>query len=255
MKFFNTHTEEEEEKAWPKCYRDLSPICLEGNQRMVFDRIESWVNNPGGPRICLLDQPAGKERSTIAGTIAGSMSEPGQLVAALFCSKANEDLKAIFSKLAVQLALKNREFRLKLIRVLEEASNPFLANLDKGKRAIVEPLESCRQNAEVVPITLIVIDALDVYEDPDPLQQFFKALEAVACAPEVSKLNLKIFMTADHQGVATFRRGLRLTKLKEGVDMVLIADQDDESGDIVEPGARSCLEPAIPSDQNPDHPM
>ena len=168
-------------------------LCLAGTRKTILEDIKNWAEDFNMPPIYWLNGSAWVGKSTIARTIAESLSKNEQLGASFFCSRKEEDLsnpKLIFPTLAVQLAHKYPLFKSKFIQAIRHNPEVGHGSLEaQVKQLIIGPLEqSCIQG------TVVVIDALDECKDKEAVSQILSVLKALMF--EIRKIKLKIFIAS-----------------------------------------------------------
>ena len=172
-----------------------------------------WLNECDKRQpIYVLRGVAGIGKSTVSKSVAERAVDAGNLVASFFFSRNEKNRKtarSIFPTLAHQLAIHNREFAGRLIKVLQD--DPSAAERDLKRQfssLLAWPLRPLMANGDPI---LLIIDALDECEENDAMTVFD------ILAREVPQLRrLKIFITSrpercirhaleEHEGHEQFR--------------------------------------------------
>ena len=165
-------------------------ICHSGTCNSVLEEIKLWAMDFDKPAVFGLSGLPGTGKSTIARTVAESLSRDGLLGASFFCSRNDQDLsnlKAIFPTLAVQLAdsFPNRFIE----RGSSGGADPFSINFEHQiDELIVGPLKDSG-----ICGTVIVIDALDECKDEGLCSNLFSALNM--SISKIREIKLKFFIT------------------------------------------------------------
>jgi hypothetical protein len=142
--------------------------CIDGTRNGVQERIVSWATDASSPPIFWLSGMAGKGKSAIAFTICKLFDEknpnkpPGaSLGASFFCSRQVESLRCrqnIVPMLAYQLACHSRSFAEELDRAEHDAID---VSSEQVEELLVKPWKASVEGRPPLPLTLVVIDALD----------------------------------------------------------------------------------------------
>ncbi|KAL3608845.1 hypothetical protein FPOAC2_03856 [Fusarium poae] len=151
--------------------------CLEGTQHSILDKIQEWVENPGGEMIFWLHGMAGTGKSSVALTAANALKEGkpfteinppprnATLGASFFFRQGDatrNSTRAFFQTLARDLADVSPTFKTLIATAIE--NNPTIATKapqQQLENLIVNPL-SILDDKSFLPIHLIVVvDALD----------------------------------------------------------------------------------------------
>ena len=197
--------------------------CMKGTRRGVLIQLEDWLNDEQDKRVFWLNGLAGTGKSTIAQTFAEMTFADGMLGASFFCSRYYEDrsnLQAIFPTLAFQLARRYRDFREKLLPVLNASPDVGRESLcSQMEKLIVQPFQ------ETQIVTLIIIDALDECRDEEPASALLSVL-----ARYLHKIPLvKFFITGRPE--PRIRSGFRLQSLQPHTDILRLHEVERASID------------------------
>jgi AAA ATPase domain len=145
-------------------------ICMPGTRTRVIDQIMEWATNENDRTnpICWLYGPAGTGKSSVAHTIAESLTEKGWLVLTFFFSRSGRDrtsLTKVFTTLAYQLAASKALLpsAQQLIGEAIQDRSVFSANFGiQFHRLVADPI----MFHESVPQIIIIIDGLDECDSP-----------------------------------------------------------------------------------------
>ncbi|KAI0026396.1 hypothetical protein K488DRAFT_92661, partial [Vararia minispora EC-137] len=141
--------------------------CTKGTRVDVLKRISEWATDPSSPPIFWLSGMAGTGKSTIAYTVCHDFDEDdavdgARLCASFFCSRqveAQQQLQNIIPTLAYQLACQSRSFAGAVVDVNQMIIHDPSKHV---KKLLVTPWkQSMKDRRDELPLSLIVIDALD----------------------------------------------------------------------------------------------
>jgi hypothetical protein len=173
--------------------------CAQETRVDILKRIADWAVDASSTPIFWLSGLAGTGKSTIAYTICDQFDKeglPARLCASFFCSRQVEDLRQlgnIIPTLAYQLACFSRSFSeclAKVDRVALHVSN------EQTEKLLVAPWkQSVNSRFSELPLSLIVIDALDEIEDDGGEKLLTRLLDATAKAGAGIR-GLKILVTS-----------------------------------------------------------
>ncbi|KAI0026929.1 hypothetical protein K488DRAFT_91649 [Vararia minispora EC-137] len=144
--------------------------CTEGTRVDVLKRISNWAADPSSPPIFWLSGMAGTGKSTIAYTVCHHFDSDkvggARLCASFICSRQVEALRQrqnIIPTLAYQLARQSRSFA----EAVVDADPMTLHNSGEHvEKLLVTPWKrSMKYRQDGLPLSLIVIDALDEIEN------------------------------------------------------------------------------------------
>ncbi|KAI0026809.1 hypothetical protein K488DRAFT_91838 [Vararia minispora EC-137] len=153
------------------CIGDTPPRekCTEGTRVDVLKRICAWATDPSSPPIFWLSGVAGTGKSTIAYTVCHHFDSDvvggARLCASFICSrqvKALRQLQNIIPTLAYQLARQSRSFA---EAVVHADPITLYSSSEHVQMLLVTPWkQSMKDRRDELPLSLIVIDALDEIE-------------------------------------------------------------------------------------------
>lgn len=175
------------------------PLCLLGTRTKILERIDQWTTDPQGERIFWLSGMAGTGKSTIARSLAHSLSERKQLGASFFFSRGRGDrgnASKFFTSIAYQLALWDADNGA-LARSIRKAfgQHPDIvkrAKRDQWKHLIQEPLSQMESHSTHRIVLILVIDALDECEDERDVRLILTILSE---AKSFDHIQFRVFMT------------------------------------------------------------
>jgi len=161
--------------TWKDCVQGAKYQCLDGTRVALLEEIETWAEDLTQLPILWLNGIAGTGKSTVAQALVEWGHTHGKSVASFFCSqhtRSYRNLHFIFPTLAIQLA--------EMYPIVQSTLAPLLQyNPDiiyelpssQMEKLIVEPLKL------VDSLTLIVIDALDEWEDDTSQSVLLSSME------------------------------------------------------------------------------
>jgi hypothetical protein len=138
-------------------------ICKPGTHTRVIDQIMEWAVNENDRThpICWLYGPAGTGKSSVAHTIAETLTDEGWLVLTFFFSRGRHDRTAlikVFTTLAYQLAASRT-----LLPSAQQSIGQAIANFGtQFHRLVADTIMSPAS----VPQIIIIIDGLDECDSP-----------------------------------------------------------------------------------------
>lgn len=156
--------------AFNSRHHQHEPRCVPNTRVDLLDHLMSWSNS-SEKCIFWLSGMAGTGKSTIARTIAASISDQGHLGASFFFSKGQGDLGhagKFVSTLAYQLAMVSstlKGFICDAIRDQDDITHQSLFN--QWKKLIIEPLSKMDSSRSHL---VLVMDALDECECEDDIR-------------------------------------------------------------------------------------
>jgi hypothetical protein len=183
--------------------------CTKGTRVDVLERICEWVVDHSSPSIFWLRGMAGEGKSTIAFTICELFDEENEnpekppdvsLGGCFFCSRQVEDLRRrqnIIPMLAYQLACHSRSFA----TALDAADHDAIDTSDKQvEKLLVKPWKaSVKDRPAPLPLTLVVIDALDEIDGDGGEKLLRELIQATTAIQETARdgmHGLKILVTS-----------------------------------------------------------
>ena len=145
--------------------------CLEGTRQSIRQRIEEWGASTTGPNIFWLIGPAGTGKSTLARTLADTLTAGGSFVGGYFFKRGDKDrngMSKVLSTLASQVAEAIPRFDVLVNESLGSMSKDSLEKRPRQtqfKLLFSDPLNALTtQGAKVM-----IIDALDECSDQEDI--------------------------------------------------------------------------------------
>jgi hypothetical protein len=173
--------------------------CARETRVDILKRIADWAADASSPPIFWLSGLAGTGKTTIAYTVCDQFDKeglPARLCASFFCSRQVEDLRQlgnIIPTLAYQLACFSRSFSECLVNADRVALHVSKEQMEK---LFVDPWkQSANSRSGELPLSLIVIDALDEIEGDGGEKLLTQLLEATTKAKGGIR-GLKILVTS-----------------------------------------------------------
>jgi hypothetical protein len=204
--------------------------CAKGTREDVLGRICSWAIDDSAPPLSWLRGMAGEGKSTIAFTICELFDEenpdkPGDvsLGGSFFCSRQVEALRrrqSIIPMLAYQLARHSRSFATALDAADHDAIDT--SNGQVEKLLVIPWNASVKDRPAPLPLTLVVIDALDEIDDDGGkklLEELIQATNAIQKTAQDGIHGLKILVTSrPHPSIADAAKDLRFVYRLEDIE-------------------------------------
>jgi hypothetical protein len=182
---FNSHTEEHNAR------------CLPNTRTALLHTIAEWANKRDSKPIFWLSGMAGTGKSTIARTIAQSLSEAGQLGASFFFKKGEGErgnASRFFSTIATDLAAREPGMLPGIRKALDEDSALSQRALkDQFEKLILHPLSGVQQPRLIATALVVVIDALDECERDEDIRAI---LQLLARTKDLRPVSLRILVTS-----------------------------------------------------------
>jgi hypothetical protein len=183
--------------------------CAEGTREDVRQRIRSWATDESSLPIFWLSGMTGEGKSTIAFTICELFDEENKhpekpldvsLGGSFFCSRQVEDLRRrqnVIPMLAYQLACHSHSFA----EQLDKADINAIDTSDRQvEKLLVTPWKaSVKDRPAPLPLTLVVIDALDELDDDGGeklLKELIQATNVIQETAQDGMRGLKILVTS-----------------------------------------------------------
>jgi hypothetical protein len=172
--------------------------CTEGTRVDVLGRIIDWASDASSPPIFWLSGLGGTGKSTIAYTVCRHFDNEGLLVrlcASFFCSRQVAELRRlqnIIPTLAYQLARVSCSFAQRL-----SDADPLSVHIssEQVEKLLVDPWQQTVHTRPVeLPLSLIVIDALDEIDDDGGEKLLRELIKAIRSATDMH--GLKILVTS-----------------------------------------------------------
>ena len=172
--------------------------CLPDTRVDLLQQIITWSKDPSGACIFWLNGIAGAGKSTIARTVARTLSDQRQLGGCFFFSKGRGDLGhagKFFTSLAAQLTTSLPFIRPYIYKVIEEIPDIFQRCLaDQWKYLILQPLTNDLKKVTLLSkVFILVIDALDECEGDDDIRLILRLLAELKTLDAV---RLRVFITS-----------------------------------------------------------
>jgi hypothetical protein len=173
-------------------------MCTAETRVDVLERIIDWAADASSPPIFWLSGLAGTGKSTIAYTVCDHFDTeglPARLCASFFCSRQVAELRRlgnIIPTIAYQLARFSRSFAEPLAKV-----DPLAAHVssEQVEKLLAVPWgQSVHGRPDELPLSLIVIDALDEIEGDGGEKLLRDFIDAVGAATYMQ--GLKILVTS-----------------------------------------------------------
>ncbi|KAK4103864.1 hypothetical protein N658DRAFT_483962 [Parathielavia hyrcaniae] len=184
------------EASFDAANKQRGESCLPDTRRDVLAQIRKWADGDGNKHIYWLKGMAGTGKLTIALMVAHQYSYKRRLGASFFFSRGGGDLtsaRRFATTIAVQLAESSPELHKRIAGAV--ASCPRIRGLglyDQWERLVLQPLAQLGAEAFSQPL-VIVVDALDEYDNNDDVSLLVRCL---AAAVAVEQVDLKLFVTS-----------------------------------------------------------
>ncbi|KAL3479405.1 nucleoside phosphorylase domain-containing protein [Aspergillus californicus] len=202
--------------------------CLENTRVALLAEIHEWSTARNSPPIFWLQGIAGTGKSTIAKTVARTLSEEKSLGASFFFSRGEGDRgnpERFFGSLVYQLchsSVLQQGHMTQLRSIVHEAisATPEIfmkADAEQLKHLIMQPLLRLKQeNPELQrkPV-VIVVDAVD---ECDPVDRVGLILELLVQVRKLKTIPLRFFVT----GRPEISINYRLRRLKDNVEHIIL---------------------------------
>jgi hypothetical protein len=176
--------------------RQYEPSCLENTRADLLQQLREWSNDPNGKCIFWLNGMAGTGKSTIARTVARESSNQNRLGASFFFSRgggSRSHARMFFSTIALQLAGESPDLKRFICKSVDENPDIVQRSLsDQWQKLVFQPL-SRLSGVQVLPPTLLVIDALDECENQNDVRLILRLL---AAARDLQQTQLRVFVTS-----------------------------------------------------------
>ncbi|MCJ1471179.1 hypothetical protein MMC07_009827 [Pseudocyphellaria aurata] len=177
--------------------RDNEPYCLPNTRVDILSRIIDWSADPGHKRSILwLAGMPGTGKSTIARSIAHTLTKQKRLAANFFFSRGRGDLghaNRLLSTIAVQLAERSRPLKKYISEAIAEDGGLVRRNMrDQWRKLIIEPISKFRSEGHPPQILVFVFDALDECESHENIRKFLQLLSETK---ELEALKIRVLVT------------------------------------------------------------
>ncbi|MCJ1467401.1 hypothetical protein MMC07_006025 [Pseudocyphellaria aurata] len=177
--------------------RDNEPYCLPDTRVDILSRIMDWSADPGHKSIFWLVGMAGTGKSTIARTIARTLTKQNRLAANFFFSRGRGDLghaSKLLSTIALQLADSSRALKKYICEAIAEDDGLVRRNMrDQWTKLIIQPISRLRSDAQPPLILVFVFDALDECESNENIRKFLHLLSGTK---ELAALQIRVLVTS-----------------------------------------------------------
>ena len=143
--------------------------CTENTRMAILDKLRIWASDNATTKVYWLNGMAGTGKTTIAYSFSEILCEKESLGGTFFASHLRvdtSDVHCIIPTISVQLARYLPPLSYLILDVVE--TNPDCSSRKIGKQFqnfIVEPLTAVNRDNKVVPVPVIVLDALDECSD------------------------------------------------------------------------------------------
>ncbi|MCJ1422935.1 hypothetical protein MMC29_000815 [Sticta canariensis] len=160
--------------------RENEPYCLPDTRVEILSQILEWSADPGHKSIFWLNGMAGTGKSTIARTIARTLTEQKRLAANFFFSRGRGDLShagKLLSTIAVQLAATSPTLKRYICEAISENSDVIRQSMrDQWTQLIYKPLSRLEGGSQSPLIIVFVFDALDECGPQDDVRKLIQLL-------------------------------------------------------------------------------
>lgn len=171
--------------------------CLPNTRTALLHTITKWANQKDSKPIFWLSGMAGTGKSTIARTIAQSLSEAGQLGASFFFKKGEGErgnASRFFSTIATDLAAREPGMLPGIRKALDEDSALSQRALkDQFEKLILHPLSGVQLPRLIATALVVVIDALDECKRDEDIRAI---LQLLARTKDMQPVSLRILVTS-----------------------------------------------------------
>ena len=177
--------------------RQNEPYCLPDTRVDILCQIMEWSADPCQKTIFWLNGMAGTGKSTIARTIARTLTEQNRLAASFFFSRGRGDLShtgKLFSTIARQFAATSRILKRYICEAIAENDNISQQSMrDQWTKLVYQPLMKLEGNQQS-PLTLVfVIDALDECKSQQDIRTLLQLLTE---ARNLKNVQLRVLVTS-----------------------------------------------------------
>ena len=160
--------------------RENEPYCLSDTRVEILSQILEWSADPRHKSIFWLNGMAGTGKSTIARTIARTLTEQKRLAANFFFSRGRGDLShagKLLSTIAVQLAATSPTLKHYICEAISENSDVIRQSMrDQWTQLIYKPLSRLEGDSQSLLIIVFVFDALDECGPQDDIRKLIQLL-------------------------------------------------------------------------------
>lgn len=158
--------------------RETEPYCLRNTRVEILSQIMEWNADSCQKSIFWLNGMAGTGKSTIARTIARTLTDRKRLAANFFFSRGRGDLShagKLLTTIAVQLAANSRTLKRYICEAIAENDNISRQSMqDQWTKLIYQPLSKSRGDLQS-PV-ILVFDALDECQRQDDIWTLLRLL-------------------------------------------------------------------------------
>ncbi|KIL55848.1 hypothetical protein M378DRAFT_560771 [Amanita muscaria Koide BX008] len=208
-------------------YKKQSGQCFPGTRQSVLQKMKDWATDPNEFGMYVLSGLAGIGKSTVAYTIAAWADDPKRhlLGAEFFFSRDEADrssAKLFFTTIAYDLYFaKSGAFKRAIGEALVMKGRFTGSQLEQLDDLILDPLKPIKDH---LPLTLIVVDALDECDYKDDARVVFDGLRKLVQALPSFKVILTTRPDALSNNVSTTQEGRKVFRLHDIEDDVINED-------------------------------
>ncbi|KIL61583.1 hypothetical protein M378DRAFT_166694 [Amanita muscaria Koide BX008] len=201
--------------------------CFPRTREAILQTMKEWATNPKESGMYVLSGLAGIGKSTIAYTIAAWADEPQRhlLGAEFFFSRDEADRRSadlFFTTIAYDLYFaKNKAFKRAIGEALVTKGRSTGSHLEQLDDLILDPLKPIKGD---LPLTLIVVDALDECDYKDDARFVFDGLRKLVQALPSFKVILTTRPDALSNKDSTTQEGRKVFRLHDIEDDVINED-------------------------------
>lgn len=177
--------------------REDEPYCLPDTRVEILSQILEWSADPSHKSIFWLNGMAGTGKSTIARTIARTLSEQHRLAASFFFSRGRGDLghaDKLVGTIAIQLAATSQTLRRYICEAI--ANNDKISRQtmrDQWTELIYQPILKFRGSLQPPLIMVFVFDALDECERHEDIR---KLLQLLIETKDLAAVRFRVLVTS-----------------------------------------------------------
>ncbi|KAI1281262.1 vegetative incompatibility protein HET-E-1 [Xylaria sp. FL0933] len=176
-----------------------NPSCLPGTRVNLRDVIRQWVEDPNANAVFWLNGMAGTGKSTISRTLAHFFSDCGQLGASFFFKRGESDRRGVskfFTTITAHLVQKMPALAHRVNKVIDDDPGIFGKTLQQQfERLIRDPLSGVFSYDTNAKALVIIIDALDEYDEDEDIKLIIRLLSKVNKFKSLRPF-LRIFLTS-----------------------------------------------------------
>lgn len=177
--------------------RDNERYCLPDTRVDILSLIINWSADPCHKSIFWLCGMAGEGKSTIARTIARTLTAQKRLAANFFFSRGRGDLShadKLVSTIAVQLAATSRPLKKYICEAIAEDDSLGRRNMrDQWTKLIYQPISRLGGDLQLPRILVFVFDALDECEGHEDIR---KLLQLLSGTKDLAAVQIRVLVTS-----------------------------------------------------------